>query len=155
MKRPATPYRELAEFRYQIRRFLNFSEQAARQARIEPQQHQALLALQGLPPASEPTVGVLAERMQIQHHSAVELAGRMEVRGWIRRARSRKDRRAVLLRLTRRGERLLARLSRLHDSELRQAGPRLLEALRSVLAHERRPSATAGQIRLASGGHHG
>jgi DNA-binding MarR family transcriptional regulator len=129
-------YKALANFRYEIRRFLNFSEDAARAAGIEPQQHQALLAIKGLPVGSEPTIGALAERLQIKHHSAVELSGRLGAKGWLHRARSRKDRREVLLRLTRRAERLLESLSLSHRSELRTAEPRLIEALRSVIARE-------------------
>jgi DNA-binding MarR family transcriptional regulator len=129
-------YRALANFRHEIRRFLNFSERAARAARIEPRQHQALLAIKGLPPESKATVGVLAERLQIRHHSAVELSGRLEAKGWVQRARSRTDRREVLLRLTRRGERLLKKLSVSHRNEMRTAGPRLIEVLRSVIARD-------------------
>jgi len=129
-------YKALADFRYEIRRFLNFSERAARAARIEPHQHQALLAIKGLAPESKATIGALAERLQIKHHSAVELSGRLEAKGWVQRARSRTDRREVLLRLTRRAERLLESLSLSHRSELRTAEPRLIEALRSVIARE-------------------
>ena len=73
----------MAELRYQIRRFLRFSENAARQAGIEPQQHQLLLAVRGLPDALKPTIGVLAERMQLQHHSTVELIDRLVERGFL------------------------------------------------------------------------
>lgn len=126
-------YRALAECRYEIRRFLNFSEQAARAAGIAPQQHQALLAIKGLPVGLRATVGVLAERLQIQHHSAVELMNRMETKGLLRRLRSETDRREVLLRLTVRGERLLRKLSLSHQAELRSAGPALLRALKAVI----------------------
>ncbi|MGD0957138.1 MAG: MarR family transcriptional regulator [Candidatus Acidiferrales bacterium] len=130
----AINYQALADFRYEIRRFLNSSERAARAARIEPQQHQALLAIKALPAESEATIGALAERLQIKHHSAVELAGRLQARGWIRRTRSPADRREVLLELTCRGEGLLKDLSLSHHNELHKAGPRLIEALRSVIA---------------------
>jgi len=126
-------YRALADFRYEIRRFLSFSEQAARDSGIEPQQHQALLAIKGLPPGRRATVGVLSERLQIQHHSAVELSVRLEAKGLIRRARSRRDRREVLLSLTRRGEQLLRELTLPHRAELRSAGPTLLRALDSAI----------------------
>jgi len=127
-------YQALADFRYGIRRFLNFSEQAARAAGIEPQQHQALLAIKGLPAARNATIGALAERLQIQHHSAVELADRLEARGLLKRIRGRADRREVALRLTRRGEELLAELSLSHRAELRSAGRALLRALETAMA---------------------
>ncbi len=89
-------YEALAELRYQIRRFLSFSEQAARAAGLEPRQHQLLLGLKGLPAKARPTIGELAERLQIQHHSAVELVNRLSAAGYIRRARAGEDRREVL-----------------------------------------------------------
>lgn len=127
-------YRALAEFRYQIRRFLNFSERAARAAGLEPQQHQALLALKGVPEERDTTIGFLAERLQIRHHSAVELVNRLERRGLLRRVRSRVDRREVQLELTPRGEKVLQRLSTANQSELRTSAPKLLRALRVVIA---------------------
>ena len=126
-------YQALAAFRYEIRRFLNFSEKAAREARIEPHQHQALLAIKGLPVGRRATVGVLAERLQIEHHTTVELANRLERKGLIRRSRDGADRREVLLGLTRRGERLLKDLTVAHRAELRSAGPKLLRALNAAI----------------------
>jgi DNA-binding MarR family transcriptional regulator len=126
-------YRALADFRYEIRRFLSFSEQAARDSGVEPQQHQALLAIKGLPPGRRATVSVLSERLQIQHHSGVELSVRLEAKGFIRRVRSRRDRREVLLSLTRRGEQLLRELTLPHRAELRSAGPTLLRDLDAVI----------------------
>jgi len=131
-------YGALAEFRYEIRRFLNFSERAAQAVGIEPQQHQALLAIKGLPAGIETTVGALAERLQIRHHTAVELTDRLERRGWIHRSRDRDDARKVNLHLTRRGQQLLERLSVSHRNELSNAGPRLLVVLHAVLAHDHR-----------------
>ena len=128
-----TDYRTLADFRYQIRRFLNFSECAARVAGVEPHQHQALLAIRGLPDGQRATVGALAERLQIHHHTAVELTDRLQQKGLIRRARNERDHREVLLELTRRGERLLHKLSRAHRAELRSAGPKLIQALRAIV----------------------
>jgi DNA-binding MarR family transcriptional regulator len=128
-------YRALAEFRYEVRRFQNLSEQAARAAGIEPQQYQALLAVKGLPVSRDATVGVLAERLQIQHHSAVELVDRLEVHGLLKRMRSRKDRRQVLLRLTSRGDEILRQVALPHRSELRSSGLTILRALQTVMAH--------------------
>jgi DNA-binding MarR family transcriptional regulator len=132
-------YKALADFRYEIRGFLNFSESVARAAGIEPQQHQALLAIKARPLASETTVGDLAERLQIRHHSAVELSRRLESAGWIRRSRHGTDRRNVQLVVTPRGERLLEKLSVSHRNELRAAGPRLIRALQTILARGKNP----------------
>ena len=128
-------YQALAQFRYEIRRFINFSEQAARDAGMEPQQHQALLAIEGLPATHRATIGVLAERLQIQHHSAVGLVDRLEDERLLRRASSRADRREVLLRVTRRGTQLLNELSLSHRAELRSAGRALLRALETAMTH--------------------
>jgi len=127
-------YVALARFRHEIRRFQNFSEQAAREAGIEPQQHQALLAIKGLPRGSDATVGMLAERLLIRHHSAVELTDRLEAKGLIQRSRSRADRREVILHLTQRGEKVLSRLSLPHRAELRSVARDLLGALEAALA---------------------
>jgi len=126
-------YRGLADFRYEIRRFLNFSEQVARAAGIEPHQHQALLAIKGLASGRRATVGLMAERLQIQHHSAVELSLRLEAKGLIRRRHGSPDRREVLLSLSSRGERVLRELSLSHRAELRAAGPALLGALAAIV----------------------
>ena len=131
---PQINYTALADFRHEIRRFLSFSEIVARAAGIEPQQHQALLAIKGRPLGSETTVGVLAERLQLRHHSTVELSRRLEGNGWIRRSRHGSDRREVQLVVTPRGEKLLAKLSLLHRNELRTAGPRLIRALQFAAA---------------------
>lgn len=131
---PRIDYAALADFRYEIRRFVNFSEQAARTAGLEPQQHQALLAIKGRRAGFETTVGGLAERLQIRHHSAVELSRRLETRGWVRRSRSGPDRREVHLQLTPRAERLLGKLSLAHRDELRDAEPRLIRALSRAVA---------------------
>jgi DNA-binding MarR family transcriptional regulator len=128
-------YRDLAAFRYEIRRFLSFSERAARDAGVEPHQHQALLAIKGLPSGAQATVGVLAERLQVQHHSACELSDRLQEKGLIRRWRSETDRREALLELTPRGERVLEQLSAAHRMELRVAGPKLMKALQDVVSH--------------------
>ena len=126
-------YTALSSFRYEIRRFLNFSERAAREAGLEPHQHQALLVIKGLPTGQKPTIGALAERLQIQHHSAVELTDRLETSGLIRRVRNKSDRREVLLRLTPHGEKLLRGLSVIHRMELRVAGPQLLKAIDNAI----------------------
>lgn len=118
-----------------MRRFQNLSEQAARAAGVEPQQYQALLAVKGLPASSPATVGVLAERLQIQHHSAVELVDRLEAHALLKRTRSSTDRREVLLRLTSRGEEILREVALPHRAELRSSGLTILRALQTVMAH--------------------
>jgi DNA-binding MarR family transcriptional regulator len=126
-------YQSLAELRYQIRRFLHFSEQAARKAGLEPRQHQLMLALKGLPKSVRPRVRELAERLQIEHHSTVELVNRLSTRGLIRRRPAGEDRREVLLTLTPKGEKLLRELSLHHKAELRTQGPALVDALKRVI----------------------
>ncbi len=130
-------YAALAEFRYQIRRFLHFSEQAARRAGVEPQQHQLMLAVKALGGAQEARIADLAERLQIQHHSAVELLDRLEQRHLIRRSRGIDDRREVHVRLTSQGEHVLQELTLHHREELRSAAPALLTALRQVEGRKR------------------
>ena len=127
-------HRALAEFRYELRRFLHFSENAARTAGLEPQQHQLLLALKGLPAGKKPTISVLAERMQLQHHSAVELIDRLANRRLVRRYRSRTDKRQVYVRLTKGGEDVLRQLSLHHLQELKSVGPALTEMLHGLIA---------------------
>jgi len=126
-------YESLAELRYQIRRFLHFSEQASREAGLEPRQHQLMLTLKGLPTGTRPRIGELAERMQIQHHSAVELVNRLAAGKYVRRHRGGEDRREVLLSLTPKGERILRELSLHHKAELRMRGPALVAALKRAM----------------------
>jgi DNA-binding MarR family transcriptional regulator len=130
-------FRALAEFRYQIRLFLNGSEQAARAAGLEPQQYLFLLALRGLPLGGEATIRELAERMQLRHHSVVELVDRLERQQLLRRERSRTDRRQVIVHLTPRGEKILSRLARQRIAELRTAAPALVRALTAVIRSTR------------------
>jgi DNA-binding MarR family transcriptional regulator len=126
-------YRRLAEFRYQIRRFLSFSTQAARRAGLEPRQHQLLLALKGLPPHLEPTIGELANRLQIRHNTAVELVNRLADHGLVERRRDDGDRRKVFIDITERGQSVLDELSRHHLRELRSIGPELVRALNTLI----------------------
>jgi DNA-binding MarR family transcriptional regulator len=132
-EQPTPDFSAMAELRYQIRKFLRFSENAARQAGIEPQQHQLLLAVRGLPAELRPTIGVLAERMQLQHHSTVELIDRLVDRGLLSRLRATDDRRQVLVKLTREGEECLKTLSLHHLEELQSAGPRFVSILQGLI----------------------
>jgi len=134
--RTLSDYESLAEVRYQLRRFLHFSEQAAREAGLEPQQHQLMLALKGLPEGTRPRVGELAERLQIKHHSAVELINRLSSAGCVRRHRGGEDRREVLVALTPKGEKILRELSLHHRAELRKRGPLLITALKRAMGTE-------------------
>lgn len=127
-----TDYQALAEFRYQLRRFQHFSEEAAREAGLEPQQHQLLLALKGNAGDSEPRIAYLAERLQIQHHSAVELVDRSVKKGLITRSRGGEDRREVHVQLTAKGERILGQLTVHLRAELQSAAPALVATLRRL-----------------------
>lgn len=129
-------YVALAEFRYALRQFLHYSEEAAISTGLTPQQHQALLALKGFPGRDEITIGELAERMQIRHHSAVELADRLGAQGLIRRKTSRVDRRQVRITLTTRGLSFLERLSASHKDELHRIAPSLRRILDELSASE-------------------
>ena len=126
-------YRALAEFRHQIRRFLHFSELAVQGAGLERGQYQLMLAIKGMPAGVRPRIRELANQMQIQHHSTVELINRLELGGYVRRERAQDDRREVLLALTPKGERVLAELALHHREELRSAAPSLVAALRRVM----------------------
>jgi DNA-binding MarR family transcriptional regulator len=126
-------YQALAEFRYRIRRFLHFSDQVTKQAGLERGQYQLLLAIKGMPSGVRPLIRELANRMQIRHHSTVELVNRLEARGFVRRTRAEDDRRQVLLALTPRGEKVLGELALHHHNELRSSGPELVTALRRLM----------------------
>jgi DNA-binding MarR family transcriptional regulator len=125
-------YQALSGFRYQMRRYLRTSEEAARAAGIEPQQHQLMLAVKGISDGEEPRISYLAERLQIQHHSAVELVDRTVKNGLIHRARAESDRREVHVQLTPRGDRLLADLTEHMREELRSSAPALVATLRKL-----------------------
>jgi DNA-binding MarR family transcriptional regulator len=126
-------YQALAEFRYQIRRFLHFSEQAVQAAGLERGQYQLMLAIKGMPEGVRPRIRELADRMHIQHHSAVELINRLEGGGYVQRERAQDDRREVLLALTPKGERVLGELALHHHEELRSAAPGLVAALQRLM----------------------
>jgi DNA-binding MarR family transcriptional regulator len=126
-------YETLAELRYALRQFLRFSENAAHAVGVTPQQHQAMLVIKGFPGRDDITIGELAERLQILHHSAVGLANRLVAEKYARRLSDNTDRRQVRLTLTTRGETVLEKLSATHHEQLRRIGPQinqLLEFLR-------------------------
>lgn len=125
-------YRLLFELRRSIRRFLRFSEEAARAQGIEPQQHQAMLAIRAHQDHGVARIGNIADWLQLRHHSAVELIDRLAMRGMVERWRDDEDRRFVNVRLTPEGEQVLAELTRHHQAELRQAGPALATVLAQI-----------------------
>jgi DNA-binding MarR family transcriptional regulator len=135
-------YEAMAELRYQIRRFLRFSENAARQAGIEPQQYQLLMAVKGLPAHAKPNIRALAERMQLQHHSTVELIDRLVERGLLSRLRATDDRRQVLVKLTRDGEEFIENLALHHLQEWQSAGPTLVKLLQAVIENAQGSAST-------------
>jgi DNA-binding MarR family transcriptional regulator len=142
-------YRALADIRFQIRRFLHFSEAEAHSEGLEPQQHQLLLAVRALTGSRGPTIGELADHLFIRHHSAVGLTDRMTERGLVERLRGSDDRRRVRIRLTPQGEITLTRLSSTHRAELLNSGPRLVEALTALLQHppgESEPNHTENDV---------
>ncbi|HEY0639600.1 MAG TPA: helix-turn-helix domain-containing protein [Pseudonocardiaceae bacterium] len=138
--RPLTKrdFEALARFRFGIRHYLHFSEGAVRAHGLTPQQYQLLLALKGFPGREWATPRELAERLQLRHHSVVELVNRAEKRGLVRRTPDPADARAVRVLLSPEGEAVLARLSALHRDELRRIGP----VLAAPFWHEDRPPQT-------------
>ncbi len=122
-------YRALSEFRYLIRRFLEFSQNAAKEVGLQPRHHQALLAIKGFPTAGPVTIGDLAERLRIRHHSAVELVDRLEEAGLVVRQSDKRDHRRVILELTEAADAHLAELSAAHLDELSRIEPMLTNVL--------------------------
>ena len=130
-------YRALAELRYRIRKFVGEGDAVARTAGLEPQQYLLLLAIRGLPDDVEATIRALADRLALKHHSAVELIDRLESHGYVRRTRSRDDRRRVLVTLLPRGEKLLEQVAHDRIGELRASGAALVAAISALLENDR------------------
>jgi DNA-binding MarR family transcriptional regulator len=126
-------YQSLAEFHYALRSFLHFSENAAETGGLTFQQHQALLFIIGYPGREQVTIGELAERLQIRHHSAVGLVDRLEEQGMVKRMHNREDRRQVLISLTDKGIELLRGLAITHHEELHLLGPQLCTILEHII----------------------
>jgi DNA-binding MarR family transcriptional regulator len=130
-------YLALGEFRYQLRRFLRHMEAATRVLGTNPQQYQLVLAIKGLPKEVAPTISQLAERMQLNHNSMVELVDRCQKNNLLRRTRSTGDRRQVTLSITPEGETLLRKLGVAARQELRDSGPVLVDAILRLTADSR------------------
>jgi DNA-binding MarR family transcriptional regulator len=135
---PVVDYEALAQFRFQLRRFLSFSEAAAQQAGLTPQQHQALLAIKGFSGTRPISVGELAAFLMVRHHTAVELVDRMVKLELLGRTIDDADSRRILVGLTRKGEQVLRTLSRIHFEELQSASPGLTRILRSFRQSQKR-----------------
>jgi DNA-binding MarR family transcriptional regulator len=127
-------YRGLAEFRYQIRRFVSFSERAARAAGLEPPQHQLMLAIGGLPPSKRANLVTLAERMCIDSPACQELIEALLQRGLCRWTANPNDRREALVALTDQGQALLRHLTSQHRNQMLAVGPTFVQALGSILS---------------------
>lgn len=127
----AGEYRQLAAFRFALRRFLRFSEAAAEKVGLTAQQYQALLVVCAAP-AGAASINHLAHELLIRHNSAVGLVDRLTAQGLLARAASAEDRRKVSLRLTPQGDRVLARLAEVHREELRRIGPQLRRQLDAI-----------------------
>jgi DNA-binding MarR family transcriptional regulator len=134
----AAEYSALAEFRYQLRRFLRNMEEHARKIGHHPQQYQLLLAIKGLPRGQAPTVGALAERMQLNHNSTVELIDRCEKKNLVRRVKAGADRRMVTLAITSDGEQVLRQQASAARQELQTVGPILAESIRQLIQSSKR-----------------
>jgi DNA-binding MarR family transcriptional regulator len=142
----------LAEFRYRLRTFLQFSEQTAHSAGLQPQQHQLLLQIAGAPAGVVPTIAYAAERLGLRHNSVVELTNRSVEEGLLERTSDQSDARRVLLRVTAKGARVLHRLAAHHRSELEVMGPALIEALHKIQHLEREDALPAGSAAKAQRG---
>jgi DNA-binding MarR family transcriptional regulator len=126
-------YKALANFRYQIRKYLRYMEEKARARGYHPQQYQLLLAIEGLPDGEMPTIKTLAERMQLNHNSTVELVDRCEKRGLLRRQRAGMDRRVVTLVATPIGKQMMQEQARASRAELQEIGPILFASLQQLI----------------------
>jgi len=123
-------YQRLAQFRHALRQFLHFSDEAAREAGLSPQQYQLLVLVRGFPSGEVPTVGAVAKRLMIKHHSAVGLVDRLEAENLLKRCREDRDGRRVTLVLTEKADEILSSLVSAHRRELR----RLMPLMRPLVA---------------------
>ena len=125
--------KRLAEFRYQLRRFLHASQAAAERMGLHNQQYQMLQCVGAMPETMAPTIANVAKRMLLKHNSTVELVDRAIAQGLLRRSGDETDHRRILLRVTEQGKHKLAALAEFHTRELEQSGPDLVRALDHIL----------------------
>jgi DNA-binding MarR family transcriptional regulator len=147
----ASQLQNLAEFRYELRRFLQFSEARAVQAGLHPQQHQLLLQLAGVPYGTATTVSYAAEKLGLKHHTVVELSMRCEEAGLLRRIQDTGDRRRIQLTVTDKGRKMLRSLSDDHARELYELAPRLIRSL-ALICDQAKPSARNRKAAAAGNG---
>jgi DNA-binding MarR family transcriptional regulator len=145
-KLDAAHLRRLAEFRFQLRRFLHVSQAAAEQMGLHNQQYQMLQCVGGMPENMAPTIANVAKRMLLKHNSTVELVDRTIEQGLLRRLGDATDHRRILLRVTPQGESILAALAEFHTRQLEQSGPELVRALDEILGASRRSAARSGRV---------
>jgi len=138
---PGTLLESLAEFRFELRKFLHFSEEAATAAGLQPQQHQLLLQVAGARAGTLVTIAYAAKRLKLRHNSVVELVNRSVREGFLLRAPDAYDLRRVLLEITPKGKKVLRRLSIDHARELTVLAPKLALDLQRISAYA---SANAG-----------
>ncbi len=127
-----TDFRAMAAFRHALRRFFAFSEEVLQSVGLTPQQYQALLAIRAHVGPEPMTVGTLATRLFIRHHSAVGLVDRLEARGFVERRTAEHDRRLVCLDLTLSGRKALTTLAAAHRAELMRLRPEVISLLESL-----------------------
>lgn len=136
-------HQALAEFRHQLRAFLQASEEAAHQAGLHPQQHQLLLAVAAAESDVAISIAYAADRLGLKHNTVVELVDRCEIEGLLQRSADPADGRRVCLRVTSRGQKVLDKLSQVHLRELYSLAPHLIEALQQVLQNDMNAARTA------------
>lgn len=130
--------RAMAEFRYSLRLFLSFSEEAAEASGISAQQYQLLQVVAAMPTHTQASISYIAQRMALRHNSTVELVGRAERSGLVRRQEDAADHRRALITLTGEGTAVLEQLMERHWKELVKQGPELMHALDDLLRTEPR-----------------
>jgi DNA-binding MarR family transcriptional regulator len=135
----------LAEFRFALRSFLHFSECAAQEAGLHPQQHQLLLQVAGAPRGTAVTIAYAAERLGLKHNSTVELVDRSEREGLLARTEDAADKRRAILQVTRKGKKILGQLTASHARELNELGPRLAKVLKQISVHAEAASSAETQ----------